>query len=102
MGRHADQVQIVICDRPAPRWRQPHNALECRRLACAIPSEQCHDLAMADLQTDALEYVRQSVVRVDVAYAQPAHMEPCKYTSWTRALLRTSSGVPSVSTDPKW
>src|SRR3990170_4320945 len=135
LGRVADPVahQLVgggmrdvaptKVDRPRPRVEQAADRLEGRRLAGAIRADQGDDLALANLEGDALEGVDLAVVGVDVAqleddvarrsvaggrgrlgrrgHALTAHdAEVPRYASITFGSRRTSSGVPSEIRSP--
>src|SRR5260370_1008045 len=100
VGGQLRELAAVEGDGAAARGDQPHDALERRRLARAVPADERHDLTGADRERDALQDVRVAVLRVETLDGEQRHLAMPRYVCCTRTLARISAGVPSASTWP--
>ncbi len=65
VGPQAGYVSVAKADR-ALRRHQPHDRLAGGGAADAVAAEQAHDLAVIDIDVDAMQDVALAVIRVEV------------------------------------
>jgi hypothetical protein len=73
VGRQPGQVAAPQNDAPRPRRNQSDDALERRRLAGAVASEETDDLTLADVEREVEEDVAIAVVGVDPEDLEKRH-----------------------------
>src|SRR4051794_14174523 len=98
-------------DAAGPRRHDARDRPQRRRLARAVGADERDDLALVDLERDALERLDRAVEGMDVLDDEDrlvpvpgagggAHAWLPRYASMTRGLVRTSAGVPSAIFSP--
>src|SRR3954453_18667286 len=112
VARQALDVAAVEDDPPGPRRDDARDGPQRRRLAGAVGADQRDDLALVDLERDALQRLDRAVERVDVlddedrvvavrrGGAPGGHAWLPRYASMTRGFARTSAGPPSAIFSP--
>src|SRR5437763_13302234 len=111
--RRARDVAALEANPPAAGVVEAVDRAQRRRLTRAVGPDQRHDLALANVDRDALERLDRPVERVDVLALEDVfgrssgrgHCEAStaclpRYASMTRASRCTSSGVPSAIFSP--
>ena len=103
-GRHADDVLAVKGHLAGARLEQAGDGVERGGLARAVGADEGDDLALVDLEGDALDGVYVAVVDVHVLNFEQAHwassfLRP-RYASMTVGFFWISSAVPLAMTRP--
>jgi hypothetical protein len=76
---HALACDVVAVEQHAPRGRghEAGDRAQRRGLACAVGADEAHQLAVLDLQVDALDGADSTVGDLQSLETQEAHAAPC-------------------------
>src|SRR6202011_2931493 len=100
-GRPTGGVGSENGDAALARGRERHQAAQGRGLAGAVAAEQRRDLALGDLEADAMQDVALAVEGVQALGGEcGAHAALPRYAACTASLAAISFGVPSASRLP--
>ena len=69
-ARQADQLAAAELDRALALAEDAHDRLQRRGLAGAVAAEERHDLAVGDLEADAVQHVAFAVPAFEVAHRE--------------------------------
>src|ERR1700676_3417860 len=99
VGRALQQILAREADRASRRADQPADRAQRRRLSGTVSTDQGHDLAFVNVESDAVEGTDPPVMRIQVLDVEQDHQAAPsarpRYDSMTRSSLRTASGAPS-------
>ena len=94
VGSNLREVVAVPLDAPAHGWLEAGHGAEQRALAAAARSEDRHDLAVADVEADAVE--GDGVAVADLERLDPQHQNSPMSAKRNRSMARIAAAVTAI------